>query len=82
MTPSLGPKSEVNFWLREFDKESWAEIEKDNKTFRKENYDWEYLDAHKLCENLLWNIDVPIISVINGDSLSKLKFSKSSRLLI
>ena len=55
-----------DFWLREFDKESWAEIEKDNKTFRKENYDWEYLDAHKLCENLLWNIDVPIISVING----------------
>ena len=55
-----------DFWLREFNKESWAEIEKDNETFRKENYDWEYLDAHKLCENLLWNIDVPIISVING----------------
>ena len=28
-----------DFWLREFDKESWADIEKDNKTFRKENYE-------------------------------------------
>ena len=55
-----------DYWLREFDQESWAEIENGREEFAKANYDFEYLDAHKLCENLLWNIDVPLISAING----------------
>ena len=55
-----------DYWLREFDHESWGEIETNEMVFAQANYDFEYLDAHKLCENLLWNIDVPLISAING----------------
>ena len=55
-----------NNWLREFDKESFALREANDEIFRATNYDMQYYDAHKLQENLLWNVDIPTISVVNG----------------
>lgn len=53
-------------WLRVFDPESFAKQEHDPEVFRQTNYDLWFLDGTKLQENMLWAIDIPTISVING----------------
>ncbi|CAG4884764.1 putative 6-oxocamphor hydrolase [Georgfuchsia toluolica] len=55
-----------DYWLREFSKESFTKQESNEDTFRKTNYDLWFLDGLKLQENMLWSIDIPIITVING----------------
>ncbi|CAN5255669.1 enoyl-CoA hydratase/isomerase family protein [soil metagenome] len=56
-------------WLKGADLESFANVEGDPETFRQSNYDFWYLDGTKLQESLLWNIDVPTISAINGPGI-------------
>jgi len=53
-------------WLKGHDLESFAEAESDPDHFRDTNYDTWYLDGTRLQQALLYDIDVPIISVING----------------
>ena len=37
-----------DYWLREFDQESWGEIEANREVFARGNYDFEYLDAQNI----------------------------------
>ncbi len=53
-------------WLRELDKESFEAQESDEQVFRETNYDMWYVDGSKLQENMLWSMDIPVITAING----------------
>lgn len=53
-------------WLLEFSKESFSKQEDSDVVFKNTNYDLWWLDGIKLQENMLWAIDIPVISVING----------------
>jgi enoyl-CoA hydratase/carnithine racemase len=56
-----------DYWLRQFDKESFDAIEGDWEKFTNEySYEYNYHDATKLIENFIWDIDIPSIGVING----------------
>lgn len=48
-------------WLMKRDLESFS-----NEDVLKPNYDSWYVDGSKLIESLLWSVDIPTISVING----------------
>lgn len=72
-TIGADPENEViiltgtgDFWLKGHDISSFDAVESDPKTFKAENYDKWYLDGTRMQEALLWSIDVPIISIING----------------
>lgn len=56
-------------WITEFD-ESFAYIEAEGEAgFKKYSYDTFYHDGTKLVENLIWDVDIPTISAINGPGL-------------
>jgi len=55
-----------DYWLREFDPESFKKQENDETTFRKTNYDLWFLDGIKLQESMIWSVDIPTIAAING----------------
>jgi len=75
-TIGADPKNEVMIltgtgenWLKGGDAESFAAVEGDLETFRQKNYDYWYLDGRRLLESILWNVDIPTISAINGPGI-------------
>ncbi|RLV55665.1 enoyl-CoA hydratase/isomerase family protein [Aeromicrobium phragmitis] len=72
-TVAADPENEVliltgtgDYWLRDIDSESFNAVEKDESTFRREGYFQWYRDGMKLQENIIWDVDIPTISAING----------------
>ncbi len=55
-----------DFWLNEIDNESYEKQVGSEGVFKQSSYDTWYLDGTKMLERILWEIDIPIISAING----------------
>ncbi len=55
------------YWIGEFDKESFAEVEHSNDPDKKFNSS--YHDATKLVENFVFDMNIPTIGAINGPGL-------------
>ena len=55
------------YWIGQFDKESFAEVEHSGDPDR--IFNSSYHDATKLVENFVFDIDIPTIGVINGPGL-------------
>ena len=54
-------------WITELDKASFDAVEENWEKFTNEySYEYNYMDATKLIENFIWDIDIPSIGVING----------------
>lgn len=53
-------------WLHEFNTTSFGHQADSEEVFKESNYDTWFVDGTKLQENLLWSIDIPIITAING----------------
>ncbi len=54
-----------DYWLREFNRESFSKQEDEEEVFKNTVYDNWFLDGSRLQEYIL-NLDIPTISVING----------------
>jgi enoyl-CoA hydratase/carnithine racemase len=55
------------YWIGEFDRESFAEVEHDPDPSKA--FNCSYHDATKLVENFVFDIDIPTIGAINGPGL-------------
>lgn len=54
------------FWLRHRDAESFAAIESDPGAWRRDSYDIWFRDGRRILEKLIWDVDMPTISALNG----------------
>lgn len=53
-------------WLNEIDNESYERQGGTDARFKEASYETWYLDGTKMLERLLWEVDIPMISAING----------------
>lgn len=69
----VDPKNEVliltgtdDVWMMDMDRDSFGAIEQSTEQYQRETFHWYYRDGTKMQEALLWDIEIPTISIING----------------